>query len=199
MKQPLLILIAGLPATGKTTLGEALAKTLGAVNLDSDKTRVALDFCGQYTAGVKNHVYEVMLATAEESLSEGRSVVVDATFVLEAWRQAFEAMAQGVGALVRWIYLTAAEDEIRRRMTLTRKYSEADFSVYLRLHSSEDVFNRPCLVLTTTEDTSAEGLLQQVLDYLASNEIPAPPLQATNPTAGHPLTPNTGEAPGPKQ
>lgn len=172
MNPPTLILVAGLPATGKTTLGEALARALGAVNFDSDKTRVALDFCGQYSASVKDHVYEVMGAMAEESLAAGSTVVVDATFVREAWRTAFEKIALRVGARVRWICLDAAEEAVRLRMHDARKYSEADFAVYQRLKAAHEPFNRPCLQLRS-DQLALEEMVAAAIAYLAEPPEPS--------------------------
>jgi predicted kinase len=60
----MLLLIAGLPATGKTTLAEALARQLGAVHYHSDKVRGALNLMGRYDKASKDQVYEALLSAA---------------------------------------------------------------------------------------------------------------------------------------
>ena len=154
------ILIGGLPASGKTTLAEALAKKLDAVHLNSDKTRVLLEFSGQYASSEKERIYEELMRQTEEELAdETETIVVDAT-----WRADFDALARRIGAQIYWVFLVADEEVIRQRMQYARKYSEADYNVYLHLKTVYEKMNRPCLYLHS-DQLSLSDMMEQVEKY----------------------------------
>lgn len=85
-------LVGGLPGTGKSTLSRALAAETGAVVVSSDRVRkqlAGLDprrSCpaeyghGLYTSAMTDRTYAELLGQATESLSRGRSVVLDASW-----------------------------------------------------------------------------------------------------------------------
>lgn len=159
------ILIGGLPASGKTTLAEALAEQLDAVHLNSDKIRVMLEFSGQYASSEKERIYEELLRQAEEELAdETETIVVDATFIRESWRADFDALARRSGAQIYWVFLVADEEVIRQRMQYARKYSEADYNVYLHLKTVYEKMNRPCLYLHS-DQLSLSDMMEQVKKY----------------------------------
>jgi predicted kinase len=100
-----LVLIGGLPGTGKTTVGEALACAKGWTVLRSDVIRKELAGItaetpapaayghGLYTPEATARVYDEMLARAEYALALGETVVLDAS-----WSDALQrSLAAGVG------------------------------------------------------------------------------------------------------
>lgn len=90
-----LVLVGGLPGSGKTTLAGALADELGAVLLSSDRLRKELagldpaeHAAAPYRAGIyspehTSRVYDELLRRAEELLARGESVVLDASWSAE--------------------------------------------------------------------------------------------------------------------
>ena len=79
MNRPKLVLLVGIPGSGKTTYSEKYIKEHpGAVHLSSDKIRAEL--CGnEATQGDNNEVFSLMQSRAIEALNNGQSVVYDAT------------------------------------------------------------------------------------------------------------------------
>jgi uncharacterized protein len=87
-----LVLVGGLPGTGKTTVAGALADRLGAVLLSSDRLRKELAGIepqthapaayrqGIYAPAHTERTYGEMLRRAEELLGRGESVVLDASW-----------------------------------------------------------------------------------------------------------------------
>src|SRR5581483_8682339 len=90
--RPLLLLLGGLPASGKSTLARALAGRLALVALNSDvvrKERAGLAptargaagyGAGLYTAAATDATYAALLDAAREWLARGVSVALDASF-----------------------------------------------------------------------------------------------------------------------
>ncbi len=75
----MLIVLSGLPATGKTDLATAIARELGAVLLSVDAVDSALASSDAHERGpVGLAAYEVIGAIAEQNLELGANVVVDA-------------------------------------------------------------------------------------------------------------------------
>ncbi len=76
---PMLIAMAGLPGTGKSTLATALADALPAVVLDKDKLRTGLIPAEkiEYTRAQDDYVFELLLKAAEYNLNRGRHVILD--------------------------------------------------------------------------------------------------------------------------
>jgi aminoglycoside phosphotransferase family enzyme/predicted kinase len=101
-----LILVGGLPGTGKTTLAGLLADELGAVLIGSDRLRKELAgrnpadpaaasyLDGIYTPEHTERVYREMVHRAENLLARGESVVLDASWTLAAHRAAARAVAE---------------------------------------------------------------------------------------------------------
>ena len=93
-----LVVVGGLPGTGKTTLAAALGDELGWPVLRSDEIRkelAGLDALehvpaaygtGLYSDAATEATYQAMLSRARQLLAWGESVVVDASFSKARWR-----------------------------------------------------------------------------------------------------------------
>jgi aminoglycoside phosphotransferase family enzyme/predicted kinase len=148
-RKPCLLLVMGLPGTGKSRLARGLAERAGFSVVRSDSVRKELaGVPGQeqtppqlrkvlYSPEWTERTYGECWRRAERQLLEGRRVLVDATFREEQQRQAFlnAAVRSGVPAV---ILLCQAEPEtVRRRLGMRqRDASDADWSVYLQVAAS---------------------------------------------------------------
>lgn len=104
--KPTLIITVGLIGTGKTTIAKALADRLGLEYISSDITRKRLAGIpvkehryeeyneGIYSARFTDEVYDTMLTEADSLLSQGKSVIIDASFVVREWRLWTENLAK---------------------------------------------------------------------------------------------------------
>jgi len=100
-----LVLVGGLPGTGKTTLAGRLADELGAVLLSSDRIRKELAGRtptdpapasyrdGIYTPAYTEQTYRELVHRAKELLSRGESVVLDASWTAAVHRAAARAVS----------------------------------------------------------------------------------------------------------
>jgi len=162
----MLIIVIGLPGTGKTTFSRALSERIGALHLNTDIIRDSIGKRGQYDPGTKALVYEQMQRRCGEALATGQTVVVDGTFYQKEARDNFERVAREQQKAAYWIQLQADEDRIRERVARKRTYSEADFDVYLKIKSQFEPLQRECLYLTTNRREDLNMLLDKAIDYI---------------------------------
>lgn len=81
MNRPSLILLVGIPGSGKTTYAEKhIKENPNTVHLSSDKIRAEL-WGDEATQGDNNEVFSLMQSRAIDALNNGQSVVYDATNV----------------------------------------------------------------------------------------------------------------------
>ncbi|HQU60481.1 MAG TPA: AAA family ATPase, partial [Saprospiraceae bacterium] len=71
---PLLVVVLGLPGTGKTTFARMLAQRLGALHFNTDIIREELGLKGQYGEVAKQRVYQSMEARARAALQKKQAV-----------------------------------------------------------------------------------------------------------------------------
>ena len=124
MTPPVAVLIGGAPATGKSTLAEALAPRLRAAVLDLDVatgplTQVVSDLLGRtdlsdpaVAALTRAPRYETLLALAEDNLRAGVPVILVAPFTAErspaGWAVVADRLGPHAGGLVLlWLDLPA--------------------------------------------------------------------------------------------
>ncbi len=88
LRQPLLVVLAGRPGTGKTTLGQALASELRAAFLRIDAIETAVVRCGLAQPPVGPVGYAVAHEIAAATLALGTPVVIDAVNPVPEARQA---------------------------------------------------------------------------------------------------------------
>jgi len=113
-----LIVISGVPGTGKTAVAAGLATRLNAVHLSIDTAEDAMLGAG-LPAGWETGVaaYEVTRAAAEQNLALGWDVVVDAVNDSEPARQTWRHAAERAAVTLRFVLLACSNrDEHRRRL-----------------------------------------------------------------------------------
>jgi predicted kinase len=91
MKKPLLVVVTGSPATGKSTLAHILAHKINCPLLSRDELKEGLiNTLGishsQLSTPVDLQIYETFFETIELLLSKGISLVIEAAFQDKLWR-----------------------------------------------------------------------------------------------------------------
>lgn len=113
----MLIVISGLPGTGKSTLAAELTVRLGAVHLSVDPIEDALLGAGlprSWETGVA--AYEAARVIAEQNLAHAALVLVDAVNDSEPARQTWRTAAAHAGVEVVFVLLALDGAEHRRRL-----------------------------------------------------------------------------------
>jgi hypothetical protein len=164
-----LVLVGGLPATGKSTLAGAVAGQLGFTVLSSDRIRKELaglsqgasapaDFGGGiYTAEWTRRTYAELLRRATGLLAGGESVIADASFTSAQQRTAAAQAASDASADLVQLRCTAPGDLAAERMsTRAGAASDADEAIASQLEATADPW--PGATVIDTESGGVTGL-----------------------------------------
>jgi predicted kinase len=161
----MIIVVLGLPGTGKSYFAKKLSDRLGSVHINSDKLRNALHARGKYTIGDKLHIYRAMAEETNRVLDEGKSVIVDATFYKHEMIDLFLALARDRATPIRFIKVEAEEALVRDRLQKQRTDSEADFQVYLKIKSEFDELRVPHVVIQSSVD-NVQTMIESAIHYI---------------------------------
>lgn len=147
----MVIIVFGLPGTGKSFFARHMAGETGAVYLGTDVIRKKLHKRGEYDKKAKQEVYEHMLKEMAAQIALGNDVIVDGTFHKKERRDWFGEKIRDAGLDPVFIEMKAGEGTIKDRLQSTREFSEADQKVYLQIKKSFEPMQEPHLVLWSDE------------------------------------------------
>src|SRR5215472_14135182 len=117
---PTLIIFAGLPAVGKSTLSLELARQIEAVYVRIDSIEQALRDTGLITDWWEDFGYRIGYAVASDNLRIGRSVVADSVNPLFVTRSSWVAGASQAGAVAIDVEVECSDAVEHRRRVETR-------------------------------------------------------------------------------
>lgn len=138
---PRLVLVGGLPGSGKSTVAAAVAEHRAFRRLSSDALRssVGTPADSRYSPENRTAVYDAMLTEAARLIAGGHSVVLDATFSEAEWRAAARSLAHAMHADVVELLCSAPDDVAAGRLARRPPGdSEATPRVRLALAQSAD-------------------------------------------------------------
>jgi predicted kinase len=114
-KQARLVLLCGLPASGKTTLAHELADAYDAVRLNPDEWELALGV-DPFDAGFQVKLEAAFWELAQRLLVLGTSVVLEWGFWARSERDEKREAARALGVAVELRFLDAPYEELVRRV-----------------------------------------------------------------------------------
>jgi predicted kinase len=116
----MLIVLAGLPGTGKTTIARKLAGMLPAVHLRIDSIEQALRAAGIADDAMGASGYAAAFALAADNLALGQRVIADAVNPVREAREAWRNVALRAGASLLEVELICSQRYEHRRRVESR-------------------------------------------------------------------------------
>jgi len=173
-----LVMLCGLPGTGKTSLARRLAMRWPAVIIESDRIRHILFTPPAYTAEESRQVHQVchiligwyLRHTDRDGKLYRHHVIYDATNLYEYHRQLVYRLAERNEARLVVVEVTAHDEIVRERLAprgrqdMAELYSDADWDVYQRMRQRAE----PIQGEHVTVDTSRGGIELAVEQVLAA-------------------------------
>lgn len=163
----MVIIVFGLPGSGKSYFASRLAMQLEAEYVNSDELRMEMIADRTYTEAEKNKVYDAMLKAMSDAVEAKKPIVLDATFYKKSIRKRFEHKARHLGEQIIYIEVTAPEGLIEDRLKMPRTYSEADFDVYLRIREIAEPLKVNHLVLVSSNNNIV-SMLHEAIQYIST-------------------------------
>ncbi|MBM3120051.1 MAG: hypothetical protein FJ006_11010 [Chloroflexi bacterium] len=127
-EKTLLLIMSGLVGTGKTTVAQALSRSLGLTIISADVTRKRLAGIspterrfeqfggGIYSKDFSRKTYDEMFAQARELLSQGESVILDASFKKRQDRLQAGSLAEETKADFAVVECILDEESVKSRL-----------------------------------------------------------------------------------
>jgi predicted kinase len=168
---PSLVLVSGLPGSGKSHFSRELRRRYPLAHLDSDALRRALFARPTHGADESARLFAAVHALLEKLLARGVSVVLDATSLKEAHRRPLYEIAERTGAGLIIVQTEASPAVARERLEARARggdphdASEATVAVYNRMRKEAEPIQRSHMKVDTSQ--SIEPALDAVLQQLS--------------------------------
>ena len=156
--KPFLIMVSGLPGTGKSYFCRRLAERVPLVILESDNLRKSLFPRPTYTAEESFRLFQACHRVVEDLLKGGIAIAFDATNLGEHHREPFYHIADRVGAVLIIVRVDAPPEVVYQRLegraigVDVEDRSEADWEVYRRMRSAVERIRRNHFAVDTSKD-----------------------------------------------
>lgn len=160
----MVVIVTGLPGSGKSYFAVQLADRIGAVYINSDSVRKEMFQVRTYTISEKLAVYDEMVSRMQAAVGLGKNVILDATFYKEKLRQKFE-QSLPADVIIHLIEVMATESLIRKRLRHLRPDSEADFGIYQLIRDEWESIQQHHLTLHST-NKNIDEMLDDALEYI---------------------------------
>ena len=158
--RPVLVVISGLPGSGKSYFGRMLVAQVPLFVLESDILRKVLFPTPSYSRLESARLFRACHSLIGELLRQGIPLLLDATNLIEGHRERLYHIADRLGVKSVLVYLKAPPEVVYERLKGrsegldTEDESSADWQVYQRMYSTAEPIKRSHLAVDTSRDIS---------------------------------------------
>ncbi len=156
--RPTIIVVSGLPGTGKTYFSRRLAERLPFLILESDVLRKQLFPAPTYSADESAYLFRTVYQLIEELLKKGIPVILDATNLEERHRERLYNITEKLDARLILVSVRAppelVEKRLKKRMESknVQDNSDADWEVYQKMKATAENIKRHHFTVDTSKD-----------------------------------------------
>jgi predicted kinase len=161
----LIIIICGLPGTGKTFLSNKLSQYVNATVLSTDKLRKELFGKPTYAPWERALIYDVLFLLAKYLHSSGINCILDGTFNMEKSRSEVKELLNLTSDQIHIIECICPEDMIITRLLLRKDdYSDANVSIYLKMKKIYEPVRQKHISINTIKPIDKN--IEKILKYI---------------------------------
>jgi len=154
--EPVLVVISGLPGTGKSYFSKQLAERIPFLVLESDALRRALFSPPGYSSQESSQLFQAIYRLVEELLERGIPLILDATNLSERLRERLYSIADRLSIKLVLVRVEAPPEVVRERLERragdSDSRSDADWAVYCKMVPSVERIRRNHYVVDTSRD-----------------------------------------------
>ena len=163
----MIIIVSGLPGSGKSFFASRLANMLDAAYVSSDLTSKDKDALDKYSDFDKMAIYLTMADLTREKIRLGKNVVVDAIFHHHSLRDFFKELAQELHVPIYFILIETTEDIAKKRLSERKDDIETDYGLYISMKAKFEKYNFPHLTIQSA-DSNIEDMLSLATSYISA-------------------------------
>jgi hypothetical protein len=162
----MIIIVFGLPGSGKSFFASRLADKLSADYINTDKVRKEMFSTPGYSDEEKIIVYKRVLDEVYHYAHAKKDLVVDGTFYNQDIRSDFVKIGNDLNMDLRWIEVVADKDIVKNRLAEKRPYSDADYSIYKLIKKQYEPFENGRYLRIQSENNNISDMLKRAEEYL---------------------------------
>ena len=168
-----LVVVSGLPGSGKSYFCRRLASRHPIARLESDALRKALFGQPTHSPEESRRLFAACHYVLDRLLGAGISALLDATNLREVHRRQLYAIADRHGAKLVLVSLRASAAVLKERLAARARradpedLSDAGPEVYQRMRSLDEPIGRPHIVVDTSADIepAVEAVLRELEEH----------------------------------
>ena len=167
-----LIILSGLPGTGKSYFAKQISDLVPCAVVSSDRVRKALFVRPKYTREEHDRVFSVCHKIIKRLLTQSHKVVFDATNLNERFRKPLYDIANQVQCPFTVVSVSAHLDIVTERLRLrmevdnSKDYSDADINVYNFLRNGRQSISESHIKMISPEDNAR--VVKEIISYFHS-------------------------------
>ena len=159
-EHPFLVILSGLPGTGKSYFANRLTTHIKSAIVGSDRTRKLLISKPIYSKSEHARIFSICHRLIEDLLSKGHVTIFEATNLTAKSRLPLQKIATKLGVPSLCLVFTAPEDLIKKRLIDrtsnldNSSYSDADWAIYSKLKPSQETPETNYWTIDSSQDIS---------------------------------------------